>query len=810
MQKALISKAFSKRRRLSLIFLPLYVSPLLADNPPIVNDGLTSTLNKGAFSTNIVKASPLWASHNGASSNEANADTTTGSNAGQADNLPLQPPNGKITLNGDQITTWAVDNKKLFTTNSVIVVQGTLTTKNDGSSGALANESNISLSDVTIEASKKNSADIQSLANSSISGTTTITTKGESALALYANGGNVTISNSSVNTAGTQSPGLKVKDPGNSTLNLANTKLQATQSNAMDANNATITINGDGITINASNGILMSATDSTANITGTNSAHYTGQIISKTSDVNLTLSNNSTWHGSAQSLTDLNIDSTSSWEIDQNSLVTGTITNAGTITFTGPTSFKTLTFTGPYTGQENANIVLNTTLNGDNSPSDLIVITNRADGITKLTINNYGYGELTNQGILIVNGADGGVVENHSFYLGRPVIAGPYEYLLYQDGNNLYLRNTVPSDQTTTLSTSSGQESAVLLPHIPGCENGNNGDGLCSMELAAAPLFIDPTMPIYRQEVSLMTAIPTSVIAYDKLLLGNLHQRAGDTFDAQNTEPRKWVRYIYHDGSYTNNGTIYNDGPNFQFRTKITQLGGDFYNEFSEDNHYMSGMFTAIGYSHNNVDAPFVTTAGYNYVRGISLGGYFTLVNQERSYLDIVLQGTHFDIDANSTRMTTETKGNNFSGSIEGGYSIYFGKAFLIQPQAQIIIQGGSLRSTEDEGAKIHFENTTPMFNRIGLLTEYRHSGHYFHFVSLWLRGNYWHCNNVDTKTYFSSNIGDIPFNSTLPKETFEADMGITAKITENFTLFGGFSRAFFLNSHGNSSTISAGFTFHF
>ncbi|MFT4059818.1 MAG: hypothetical protein QM652_09740 [Legionella sp.] len=141
----------------------------------------------------------------------------------------------------------------------------------------------------------------------------------------------------------------------------------------------------------------------------------------------MNLMNGSIWNGYANSLTNLNIDRSSVWNMNANSIVTGAATNAGRIVFTPPNpGFKQLTFLGSYIGQSGT-MTLNTTVNGDNnSPTDLIVFSGvdaQSSGGTGLIINNInGLGEATNQGILIVNGANGGIVGRNSFYLSAPVI----------------------------------------------------------------------------------------------------------------------------------------------------------------------------------------------------------------------------------------------------------------------------------------------------------------------------------------------------------------------------------------------------
>ncbi|WP_213747919.1 autotransporter outer membrane beta-barrel domain-containing protein [Citrobacter freundii] len=120
-------------------------------------------------------------------------------------------------------------------------------------------------------------------------------------------------------------------------------------------------------------------------------------------------------------------------------IINGNVTNKGNIASSGTTPRNTLTINGNYTGT-GGNLTLNTYLGDDSSPTDELIVAGDVDGKTTLYINQAGgEGAFTDQGIEIVN--VGGTSTDDAFSLGNRVLIGPYEYRLYEDNENWYLRS---------------------------------------------------------------------------------------------------------------------------------------------------------------------------------------------------------------------------------------------------------------------------------------------------------------------------------------------------------------------------------
>ena len=131
------------------------------------------------------------------------------------------------------------------------------------------------------------------------------------------------------------------------------------------------------------------------------------------------------------------------------------VVNAGRIDLTngGHGTSDTFTIHGNYTG-DRGEIFLNTVLGDDSSASDKLVIDGgAASGTTGMVIVNVGgIGATTVQdGIMVVETANGGTTASGAFALNSRVAAGAYEYYLFKGGvssgtqNNWYLRSALVS-----------------------------------------------------------------------------------------------------------------------------------------------------------------------------------------------------------------------------------------------------------------------------------------------------------------------------------------------------------------------------
>jgi len=207
-----------------------------------------------------------------------------------------------------------------------------------------------------------------------------------------------------------------------------------------------------------SGGRLLQALGSTfapqatvVDVTASNGSVLDGDAFANATAVaNIALQSGSRWSGAALNVTNVSVDASSTWNVTGNSTVTQQVSNAGLVGFAAPTAgaFKTLT-TQQYAGNGGV-LGVNAYLGSDGSASDKLVINGgTASGTSGIRVTNAGGpGALTTQnGILVVDVANGGTTNAGSFTQSGRAVAGVYEYRLFRgaaDGTNpdaWYLRS---------------------------------------------------------------------------------------------------------------------------------------------------------------------------------------------------------------------------------------------------------------------------------------------------------------------------------------------------------------------------------
>ena len=537
---------------------------------------------------------------------------------------------------------------------------------------------------------------------------------------------------------------------------------------------------------------------------------------------NVTLTNSTvtgsafTAPGSVSNLT--LIDST--WIMTGSSNITNLVNDPSLIQYTPPTgdptllaSYKTLTVVN-YLGI-NGQIGLNTFLGTDGSPSDRLVINGgNASGSSPLLISNTtGAGDLTTgNGILVVETQNGGATVPGTFSLGRPVVAGPYEYSLYRGSvdasgpDNWYLRSNIQ-------------------PEPPGPTPGPT----------PSPI------PDYRREVSLYAALPAMGLIYGRTIIDSLHERVGElrpleavpvteerTIWCKNPEKNfrcttvvrlpdsvvaanrsyasaGWARIIGTHGDHDGGpGGIFRNGPNFDYDIYALQAGLDLYRAVNADgSRDHAGIYGAIGRIQGDVRHFNGINAGTNTIDGYSIGAYWTHFGASGWYLDGVVQGTWFDAEADSRRLLPKLRrdGFGFAASLEGGYPIALGNGWTIEPQAQIIYQTLVNSSGHDGAALVRFSDVESLAGRIGARLAKGwalEEGPRPRMLTAWLKASLWNEFLGDPKTSFSSASGMVSFRSDLGGAWGEVRVGVDAQVARNTALYAsaGYSMGFDGRSH--------------
>ena len=373
----------------------------------------------------------LQASGAGSQVTATNVTVTT---TGQLDSATGFSPNGvvansggEVTLNGGSVTTQGESAIGAFSSSAstMSLMNVIITTTGDDAAGLLAafGGSSITVNGGSVSTSGAFAYGAWAFGNGTITLTNaSVTTTGPDAVALVADAGGPTGQPTVINVTDSavisqasggaqvndgaalilsrsqltgQTYGVSITDTENTgqtnSLALNGTKLVSVTGDAISVDGAVATITAmNGTTISPGSGNLVSATNLSDVALTVDDSSLTGDLIADASSVaNGQLLNSSQLTGAIQSWHDLSVDATSSWTITASSNLTGTLTNAGMVAFTGPDPFKTLT-TRNYVGA-GGTVVLNTYLGSDGSPSDKLIINGgAATGDLLLRIVNAG------------------------------------------------------------------------------------------------------------------------------------------------------------------------------------------------------------------------------------------------------------------------------------------------------------------------------------------------------------------------------------------------------------------------------------
>ena len=319
------------------------------------------------------------------------------------------------------------------------------------------------------------------------------------------------------------------------------------------------------------------------------------------------------------------------------------LSNAGTVSLRGTTAGTTLSVSGSYVGN-GGTLVIDTAQGSSGILADRLVVGGNVSGSTSLrVINQGGLGAATaGNGIEVVSVA--GTSSATAFALpGSHVSAGAYQYYLYKGdtggaGNNWFLRSYLAGSSS----------------------------------------------PAYRQETALYSALPAQISQADLLMLGDYHQREGDSAATGGVDSGLWLRAMNAGMNIRQSGTV---APSSSLRLSGLQVGADLWRR----GNWRAGAYVGYLYGHAQVSGTAdggSGTAGRNTLDGGFVGGYGTYLAANGWYADMVLQGAWHAVTLDSTDNSNSTADSSpaLSASIELGRPFIVGH-WQIEPQVQAVRQ---------------------------------------------------------------------------------------------------------------------------
>jgi len=386
--------------------------------------------------------------------------------------------------------------------------------------------------------------------------------------------------------------------------------------------------------------------------------------------------------------------------------VVGSTTNQGMVSPAGAGVMGTLTVAGNYVGQSGV-LALDVMLDGDGSPSDLLVVQGDTSGTTDVVVNNAGgSGALTVNGIRVVHvdGASNGTFRLQGDYIhdGQPaVVAGAYAYKLYKGSAN------DPGDGDWYLRSS--QTSPEPSPDDPSPEPPSPD----------RPLF-QPGAPVYEAYPGLLQAMNT---------VSTLRERLGSRYWAGKPQWQTglkqqtgaWVRVEGLHGRMKP-GTSSTTGVTYDQDVLKVQIGIDHELNVSESGAWVGGLTAQYT---NGKGSP-KSSAGDGQVNsnGYGVGATLTWYGRSGSYVDSQAQVTWYRSDLSSTAANrTLVSGNEATGyalSVEAGQQVELGGGWSMVPQAQLTYSSVDFSAFTDVfGAKITLNQGDSLRARMGMLVNF-------------------------------------------------------------------------------------------
>lgn len=620
---------------------------------------------------------------------------------------------------------------------------------------------------------------------------TTMSISGSNARgAFLQNGGTMSLTGGSLTALGSNTYGFLLQAPAGvtNTLTVSGTTVSsAADAFAVQGGTAKITLS-DGMSAISTNGILLSAAQSggaPAVVTfSADNSTLTGAIVTdSTSTNNAALTGNTLWNMTGSSnLTSL---------VNDQSLIS-VAPPSGDPTLLG--SYKTLTVTN-YTGAS-GQIVLNTYLDTDGSPSDRVVINGgTASGTTALEIHNSGGpGAATNaNGILVVNAINGGTTATNAFSLASEVRGGAFDYRLYQGG----LGGSDPQDwflrSDFEVPPSPGTSGAVTLPFDL------TEDDVLPPDPPPDPL-PPGYYPIIGPEVATDSVVQPLARQLGLTTLGTLHERIGDTLspaqDGAGADPASetWARSMWGRviGQQIANRYQAFTAPSVSGRITGFQAGLDLWHGGVFAGHRdTAGLYFAYLNSDAAVTGLVTSATATAYTRqstgsvnldAYSIGGYWTHYGPGGWYLDAVLQGTLYAGKAATQFANLPTHGTGFVSSLEAGYPVPLplGPGFVLEPQAQILWQRVDFGSAYDGEGQVGLGQTAGTTGRIGLRGRWKVTDSVGRVWEPYARVNLWHDWNAKATTTFASDQALLREDAT----RLQLGAGLTTKLAARFSFY--------------------------
>ncbi|EOD2803569.1 autotransporter outer membrane beta-barrel domain-containing protein [Klebsiella aerogenes] len=579
------------------------------------------------------------------------------------------------------------------------------------------------------------------------------------------------------------------------TLQLGNGQKTATLTGSMTNNGTVIFNQGSDSTFATSiigSGNVEKVDANTLTLTGTNS--YTGNTLLKNgttlvaegatlgvadSDATITIENGAQFASAGEVNNNIDILSggiLAAWNaVEGNATlrtsgvdtINGNVTNSGTLLLSAADNSvgNNFTINGDYTGSAGSQIVMNSQPGEDSSPTDHLSITGSSYGQSGVSIANIGgLGAQTVNGIEIVSVSGSSEAQ---LTLSKPVVAGAYEYGLYQhDNGNWYLESkATPSDDPSddTDDGDSGSDSGT----DGGSDNGSNTDNGGQ----SAPEVMAPEVGAYLG----------NYLAAQSMFLHKRDDRDQLTFrNEDNLNTWMYVKGRYHENDAGG------DKVSYDTTTTVLQVGSDFMSKPMDKGILRAGGMFGAGQAKTDSDAKHNVRDAQGKVDGFNVGLYATWQEDPKlrlgSYIDTWASYSWYNNTVTSNRNNEKYDSKGFAASVEVGHAWVIpsdnARTWKIEPQAQMIYSYLDQENhTDPDGVRVTTVDNNSLFGRLGVKSSYFEQ----HDVKAWQP-------YVAVNWLKGAGQNDLAFNgekvsNDTPDDRGQLELGVTGNVNETTTI---------------------------
>ena len=462
--------------------------------------------------------------------------------------------------------------------------------------------------------------------------------------------------------------------------------------------------------------------------------------------------------------------------------INGNVANGGKLLLSAANNSvgNNFTINGDYTGSAGSQIVLNSTLGEDNAPTDHLTITGSSFGQSGVSVSNMGgLGAQTVNGMEIVR--VGGSSEAQ-LTLAKPVVAGAYEYNLYQHGDgNWYLESKatpsdIPADDTdngNNTDNGGNTDNGSNTDNGGNTDNGSNTDngGNTDNGSNSGPEVMAPEVGAYLG----------NYLAAQSMFLHKRDDRDQITFrNEEDLNTWMYVKGRYHENNAGGDKVFYDT------TTTVLQVGSDFMSKPMDNGILRAGGMFGAGQAKTHSDARHNVRDAQGKVDGFNVGLYATWQEDQKlrlgSYVDTWAAYSWYNNKVTSNRNDEDYDSEGFAASVEVGHAWVIDseneRTWKIEPQAQVIYSYLDQENhTDRDGVRITTLDNDGLFGRLGVKSSYfeqKDVKAWQPYVAVnWLKG---------------AGQNDLAFNgeavsNDTPEDRGQLELGVTGNLNETTTL---------------------------